>query len=138
MKQSFINTLEVQNSPNCIIYEIFLREYALNSPIKPVVAKLLFLFLYLYNIICEIFKEKIWASILQNALSYSIFYNVLGDYALTSMLVHLGLRSGAPNSAKFRGGCRGPSKIRQKGGCNNFFTFYALKLELFRVFTLSD
>ena len=45
---------------------------------------------------------------------------------------------GAPNSAKFRGGCRGPSKIRQKGGCNNFFTFYALKIELFRVFTLSD
>ena len=24
------------------------------------------------------------------------------------------------------------------GGCNIFFTFYALKIELFRVFTLSD
>ena len=46
--------------------------------------------------------------------------------------------AGAPNSVKFRGGCRGPSKIRQRGGCNNFFTFYALKIELFRVFTLSD
>ena len=31
--------------------------------------------------------------------------------------------SGAPNSAKFRGGCRGPSKIRQRGGCNNFLFF---------------
>ena len=30
---------------------------------------------------------------------------------------------GAPNSAKFRGGCRGPSKIRQRGGCNNFLLF---------------
>ena len=28
--------------------------------------------------------------------------------------------AGAPNSAKFRGGCRGPSNIRQRGGCNNF------------------
>ena len=28
--------------------------------------------------------------------------------------------AGAPNSVKFRGGCRGPAKIRQKGGCNNF------------------
>ena len=33
------------------------------------------------------------------------------------------LPSGAPNSAKFRGGCRGPSKIRQRGGCNNFLLF---------------
>ena len=31
--------------------------------------------------------------------------------------------AGAPNSAKFRGGCRGPSKIRQRGGCNNFLLF---------------
>ena len=30
---------------------------------------------------------------------------------------------GAPNSAKFRGGCKGPSKIRQRGGCNNFLIF---------------
>ena len=36
--------------------------------------------------------------------------------------------SGAPNSAKFRGGCRGPSKIRQRRGCNIFFTFYTLKI----------
>ena len=35
--------------------QIFLGEDALNSPTKPVVAKLLFLFLYLCNIICEIF-----------------------------------------------------------------------------------
>ena len=46
-------------------------EDALNSPTKPVVAKLSFLFLYLCNsIICEIFKEKINACMLQNALSY--------------------------------------------------------------------
>ena len=46
-------------------------EDVLNSTTKPVVAKLLFLFLYLCNsIICEIFKEKIHACILQNALSY--------------------------------------------------------------------
>ena len=31
--------------------------------------------------------------------------------------------TGAPNSAKFRGGCRAPSKIRQRGGCNNFLPF---------------
>ena len=34
-----------------------------------------------------------------------------------------GILSGAPNSAKFRGGCSGPSKIRQRGGCNNFLLF---------------
>ena len=33
------------------------------------------------------------------------------------------VQPGAPNSAKFRGGCRGPSKIRQRGGCNNFLLF---------------
>ena len=33
------------------------------------------------------------------------------------------IQPGAPNSAKFRGGCRGPSKIRQRGGCNNFLLF---------------
>ena len=43
---------------------------------------------------CEIFREKIDASVLQNALSYSISYNVLGDYAL--MLAHLGVRSYGP------------------------------------------
>ena len=36
------------------------------------------------------------------------------------------------------GGCRGPAKIRQRGGCNNFFTFYAIKISLFKVSTLSD
>ena len=35
----------------------------------------------------------------------------------------LPLYPGAPNSAKFRGGCRGPIKIRQRGGCNNFLLF---------------
>ena len=45
--------------------------------------------------------------------------------------------TGVPNSAKIRGGCRGPSKIRQRGVAI-IFTFYALKIELFRVFTLSD
>ena len=34
-----------------------------------------------------------------------------------------GEQAGAPNSAKFRGGCRGPAKIRQRGGCSNFFYF---------------
>ena len=33
------------------------------------------------------------------------------------------LLPGAPNSAKFRVGYRGPSKIRQMGGCNNFLLF---------------
>ena len=33
------------------------------------------------------------------------------------------IQSDAPNSAKFRGGCRGPSKIRQRGGCNIFLLF---------------
>ena len=35
----------------------------------------------------------------------------------------------APNSAKFRGGCRGPVKIRQwgGGGCNIFFYFLRVK-----------
>ena len=28
-----------------------------------------------------------------------------------------------PNSAKFRGGCRGTAKIRQRGGCSNFLLF---------------
>ena len=50
----------------------------------------------------------------------------------------MGYLAGAPNSAKFRGGCRGPSKIRQRGGCNNFLPFMRYKIELFRVFTLSD
>ena len=47
---------------------------------------------------------------------------------------------GAPNSTKFRGGCRGPANIRQRGGCNKFFnclrykninsySFYAKRLK---------
>ena len=52
MNQSFSNTSELTKLHIC---QIFLGEDALNSPTKPVVAKLLFLFLYLYNIICEIF-----------------------------------------------------------------------------------
>ena len=43
------------------------------------------------------------------------------------------------------GGCRGLAKIRRRGrggggggggGCNIFFTFYKLKISLFRVSTL--
>ena len=75
MKQSFRNTSELTKLSHC---QIFLVEDARNSLTKPVVAKLLFLFLYLYNIICENFLQKIYASILQNALSYSVFYNVFG------------------------------------------------------------
>ena len=41
------------------------------------------------------------------------------------------VRQTRPNSG---GGCRGPSKIRQRGGCKFFFTFYALKIELFKSF----
>ena len=52
----------LQNSPNCMIWQFFGGrgggEDALNSLTKPIVAKLLFLFLYLYNnIICEIFSN---------------------------------------------------------------------------------
>ena len=50
MKQS--NTSELTKLHHS---QIFLGEDALNSPTKPVAAKLLFLFLYLCNIICEIF-----------------------------------------------------------------------------------
>ena len=39
---------------------------------------------------------------------------------------------------QIQGCCRGPSKNRPRGGCNNFLLFYALKMELFGVFTLSD
>ena len=51
-KQSLSNTSKLTKLHHC---QIFFGEDALNSPTKPVVAKLLFLFLYLYNIICEIF-----------------------------------------------------------------------------------
>ena len=73
MKQS--NTSELTKLHHS---QIFLGEDALNSPTKRVVAKLLFLFLYLCNTISEFFNKKMYASILQNALSYSIFYNVFG------------------------------------------------------------
>ena len=33
--------------------------------------------------------------------------------------------AGAPKSAKFRGGCRGPSKIRQRGGCTPIKKFFS-------------
>ena len=51
------------------------------------------------------------------------------------------LVAGAPNSAKFRGGvAEGQPRFDKGGGggCNIFFTFYALKISLFRVSTLSD
>ena len=31
-----------------------------------------------------------------------------------------------------------PRFDKRGGGCNNFFSFHALKIELFRCFTLSD
>ena len=45
------------------------------------------------------------------------------NYLISLELVLVRKLSGAPNSAKFRGGCRGPSKIRQRGGFNNFLLF---------------
>ena len=37
-------------------------------------------------------------------------------YEIRAPVFHLPvIRPGAPNSAKFRGGCRGPAKIRQRG-----------------------
>ena len=75
MKQSFSNTSELTKLHDL---SIFWGEDVLNSPTKPIVAKLLFLFLYLYNnIICEIF---------------SVFF--FCDYA--RMLAHLGVRSYGP------------------------------------------
>ena len=46
-----------------------------------------------------------------------------------------------PNSAKLgqiQGGLQRAIQDSTKGGLQYFFTFYALKIELFRVFTLSD
>ena len=37
--------------------------------------------------------------------------------------VRMQSHAGAPDSAKFRGGCRGPAKIRQRGGAIIFFYF---------------
>ena len=39
---------------------------------------------------------------------------------------------------QIQGGLQRAIQDSTKGGCNNFFNFYALKLELFRVFALSD
>ena len=46
--------------------------------------------------------------------------------------------SGAPNSAKFRGVAEGHPRFDKGGWVAIFFTFYALKIKLFRDFTLSD
>ena len=62
MKQSFSNTSELTK-----LHDLsnFWGEDAPNSPTKPIVAKLLFLFLYLYNnIICEIFSNVFWVIML--------------------------------------------------------------------------
>ena len=50
---------------------------------------------------------------------------ILSHFLCRSVVYCLG--TGAPNSAKFRGGCRGPAKIRQRGCCNNLFTFHTTK-----------
>ena len=56
MKQSFSNTTELTKVHD--LSKFFLGEDALNSPTKPIIAKLLFLFPYLYNnIICEIISN---------------------------------------------------------------------------------
>ena len=61
MKQSFSNTSELTKLHDLSIFLGFGGENALNSPTKPIVAKLFFLFLYLYNyIICEIFSNVFW------------------------------------------------------------------------------
>ena len=59
-----------------------------------------------------------------DSLYYDILLSKLKYYGLQWKALQL-LKSytGAPNSAKFRGGYRGPSKIRQRGGCNNFLLF---------------
>ena len=58
MKQSFSNTSELTKLHDLAIFFWGGGEDALNSLTKTIVAKLLFLFLYLYNnIICEIFSN---------------------------------------------------------------------------------
>ena len=88
MKQSFSNTSELTKLHHL---RIFLGEDALNSPTKPVVAKLLFLFLNLYNIICEFFNKKFMQVYYKTHPVTQFFIMFLGDYAL--MLAHLGVRS---------------------------------------------
>ena len=64
MKQSFSNTSELTKLHDLSNF-FGGGEDALNSPTKPIVAKLLFLFLYLYNnIICEIFSNVLWVIML--------------------------------------------------------------------------
>ena len=46
--------------------------------------------------------------------------------------------SGAPNSGAVAEGQPRFDKGGGGGGCNNCFTFYALKISLYRVFTPSD
>ena len=58
MKQNFSNTSELTKLHDLAIFFLGGGEDALNSLTKPIVAKLLFLFLYLCNnIICEIFSN---------------------------------------------------------------------------------
>ena len=53
-------------------------------------------------------------------VNFENFMNILSQAKQRCMpqkIVKFGKKKpGAPNSAKFRGGCRGPSKIRQRGG----------------------
>ena len=42
--------------------------------------------------------------------------------------VHIGRRA---KLGQIQGGCRGPSKIRQRGGCNNLFYFLRVKNRTF-------
>ena len=57
----------------------------------------------------------------------SFTVSILPTLRILPILPQLQARQTRPNSAKFRG-----------GGCNIFYTFYALKIEFFLVFTLSD
>ena len=65
MKQSFSNTSELTKLHDLAIFFWGGGEDALNSLTKTIVAKLLFLFLYLYNnIICEIFSNVFFVVIM--------------------------------------------------------------------------
>ena len=78
-KQSFSNTSELTKLHDLAFF-LGGGEDALNSLTKPIVAKLLFLFLYIYNnIICEIFSNVFFC-----------------DYA--RMLAHWGVRSYGPKN----------------------------------------
>ena len=66
MKHSFSNTSELTKLHHL---SNFLGGRCPEFPYQARVVAKLFLFLYLYNIIYDIFKEKNYASILQNALS---------------------------------------------------------------------